>query len=64
MLTHEEMVAKMLQNPTVHAEVERPEREEMPMFDAIPQARIEAGLTQAQVAATATKETGNHECAH
>lgn len=50
MLTHEEMVAKMLQNPAVRTEVERLEREEMPMLDAILQARIEAGLTQAQVA--------------
>lgn len=50
MLTHEEMVAKMLHDPAVRAEVERLEREEMPMLDAILQARIEAGLTQAQVA--------------
>jgi DNA-binding XRE family transcriptional regulator len=50
MLTHEEMVAKMLQDPAVRAEVERLERDEMPMLDAILQARIDAGLTQAQVA--------------
>lgn len=50
MLTHEEMVAKMLQNPAVRAEYERIEREEGPMLDAILQARREAGLTQAQVA--------------
>lgn len=50
MLTHEEMVAKMLQDPTVRAEVERLEREEGPMLDAILKARIDAGLTQAQVA--------------
>lgn len=50
MLTHEEMVAKMLENPAVRAEYERIEREEMPMFDAILAARKAAGLTQAQVA--------------
>lgn len=50
MLTHEEMVSKMLENPVVLAEYERIEREEMPMFDAILAARKEAGLTQAQVA--------------
>lgn len=50
MRTHEEMVAKMLENPAVRAEVERLEREEMPMFDAILAARKAAGLTQAQVA--------------
>jgi len=50
MLTHEEMVAKMLQDPAVRAEVERLEREEGPMLDAILKARIDAGLTQAQVA--------------
>jgi hypothetical protein len=50
MLTHEAMVAKMLEDPEVRAEVERLEREEMPMLDAILKARREAGLTQAQVA--------------
>jgi predicted transcriptional regulator len=50
MLTHEQMVAKMLQNPAVRAEYERLEREEGPMLDAILAARREAGLTQAQVA--------------
>lgn len=50
MLTHDEMVAKMLQDPAVRAEVERLERDEMPMLDAILQARIDAGLTQVQVA--------------
>jgi len=49
-MTHEEMVAKMLENPEVRAEYERIEREEMPMLDVILAARREAGLTQAQVA--------------
>jgi len=50
MLTYAEMRAKMLENPDVRAEHERIEREEMPMFDAILEARRAAGLTQAQVA--------------
>ena len=50
MLTHDEMVAKWMQDPAVRAEVDRLEREEMPMLDAILHARAEAGLTQAQVA--------------
>ena len=48
--THEKMVAKWMQDPAIRAEVERLEREEMPMFDAILAARKAAGLTQAQVA--------------
>lgn len=50
MRTHEEMIEIMLSNPAVRAEVERLEREEMPMLDAILAARKEAGLTQAEVA--------------
>ena len=50
MLTYAEMKSRMLQNPTVRAEYERIEREEMPMLDAILAARKEAGLTQAEVA--------------
>lgn len=49
-MAHDEMVALMLKNPVVRAEYERIEREEMPMLDAILQARREAGMTQAQVA--------------
>lgn len=49
-MTHDEMVAKWMQNPEFKAEYERIEREEMPMFDAILAARKAAGLTQAQVA--------------
>lgn len=48
--THDKLIAKWMQDPAVRAEVERLEREEMPMFDAILAARKEAGLTQAQVA--------------
>lgn len=49
-MTHAQMVAKMLSDPAVRAEYERIERDEMPMLDAILNARREAGLTQAQVA--------------
>jgi DNA-binding XRE family transcriptional regulator len=49
-MTHDEMVAKWMQNPEFKTEYERIEREEMPMFDAILAARKAAGLTQAQVA--------------
>jgi len=34
MLAHDELNRKMLKNPAVRAEVERLEREEMPMLDA------------------------------
>lgn len=50
MMTHNELVAKMMKNPEVKKEVERLEREEMPILDAILQARKEAGLTQIEVA--------------
>ena len=49
-MTYAETKEKMLSDPAVRAEVERLEREEMPMFDAILKARKDAGLTQAQVA--------------
>ena len=58
MLTHDELARKMLEDPSVRAEYERIEREEMPMLDAILKARAEAGLTQAQVAERmGTKQT-------
>ena len=49
-MTHEEMVAKWMEDPAFRAEYERIEREEMPMLDAILKARAEAGMTQAEVA--------------
>jgi len=49
-MTYAETREKMLSNPDVRAEVERLEREEMPMLDIILKARKEARLTQAQVA--------------
>ncbi|NMM25704.1 MAG: helix-turn-helix transcriptional regulator [Glaciimonas sp.] len=50
MLTHEDFKAEMMKRPGVRAEVERLEREEMPILDEILAARKAAGLTQAQVA--------------
>jgi len=46
MLTHDESIKKALQNPTVRAEVERLEREEMPMLDAVLAARVNGGRVQ------------------
>ena len=50
MRTHEQVVRKLLERPGVKAEVERIEREESALLDALLKARQEAGLTQAQVA--------------
>lgn len=50
MRTHEQLVKKLLERPAVKAEVERLEREEGALLDALLKARQEAGLTQAQVA--------------
>lgn len=50
MKTHDEVVKKLMRRPGVRAEVERIEREESALLDALLKARQEAGLTQAQVA--------------
>jgi DNA-binding XRE family transcriptional regulator len=50
MRTHEQVVRKLLRRPGVRAEVERFEREEGALLDALLKARFAAGLTQAQVA--------------
>ena len=50
MLTHEQLVKKLMRRPGVRKEVKRIEREEMTQLDALLKARQEAGLTQAQVA--------------
>ncbi len=50
MRTHEQLVKKLMQRPGVRAEVERLEREESALLDALLKARQDAGLTQAQVA--------------
>jgi len=49
-MTHEQMVAKMLEDPEVRAEYERLNREEFALLDEMLAARREADLTQAQVA--------------
>ena len=50
MKSHDEVVKKLMRRPGVRAEVERIEREESALPDALLKARQEAGLTQAQVA--------------
>ncbi len=50
MRTHEQVVKKLMQRPGVRAEVDRLEREESVLLDALLKARQEAGLTQAEVA--------------
>ena len=50
MKTHDQIVKKLMRRPGVRAEVERLEREEFALLDALLKAREEAGLTQAQVA--------------
>lgn len=50
MQTHDQLVKKLLNRPGVRAEVERIEREEGVLLDALLKARQAAGLTQAQVA--------------
>lgn len=55
-LTHKQMVNKMLKNPAVKAEVEKLNREEFAILDEILAARKEAGLSQAQIA----KRMGTH----
>ena len=51
MQTHDRLVKKLMARPGVRAEVERIEREEATLLDALLKARQGAGLTQAQVAA-------------
>jgi len=48
--THDQLVKKLMQRPGVRAEVERLEREESALLEALLKARQDAGLTQAQVA--------------
>ncbi len=50
MQTHSQLVGKLMRRPAVRAEVERMEREEGALLDALLKARQKAGLTQAQVA--------------
>ena len=48
MQTHDQLVKKLLRRPGVRAEVERIEREEGALLDALLKARAGAGLTQAR----------------
>ncbi len=50
MRTHDQVVAKLMRRPGVRKEVERIEREEGGLLDLLLKARLDAGLTQAQVA--------------
>ena len=50
MKTHDQVVKKLMRRPAVRAEVERLEREESALLDALLKARQEAGLSQAEVA--------------
>ena len=50
MQTHDQLVKKLMACPAVRAEVDRLEREESALLDALLKARQDAGLTQAQVA--------------
>jgi ribosome-binding protein aMBF1 (putative translation factor) len=50
MQTHDQLVKKLLSRPKVKAEVERLEREEGELLDALLNARNKAGLSQAEVA--------------
>ena len=50
MQTHDQLVKKLMRRPGVRAEVERIERDEIVLLDALLKARQEARLTQAQVA--------------
>ncbi len=50
MKTHDQLVKQMMRRSGVRAEVQRIEREEAGILDALLKARQEAGLTQAQVA--------------
>lgn len=48
---HDEVIKKLMNRPGVVAEVDRIEREEGELLDALLKARQEAGLTQAELAA-------------
>ena len=50
MVTHDEIVKKLMSRPGVAAEVSRIEREEGELLDALLKARQDAGLTQAELA--------------
>jgi transcriptional regulator with XRE-family HTH domain len=49
MMTHDEMIKKMLENPLIKAEYEALE-EEFSFFDKLIEARHQSGMTQAEIA--------------
>lgn len=51
MKTHDDVIKALMNRPGVKAEVERIEREEGELLDALLKARQDAGLTQAELAA-------------
>ncbi len=50
MKTHEQVVNTLTRRPRVKAEIERIEREEVDLLDALLKARMAAGLSQAELA--------------
>lgn len=50
MKIHDDLIKEMMSRPGVRAEVERIEREEGELLDALLKARQEAGLNQAELA--------------
>jgi predicted transcriptional regulator len=50
MVSHEQIVKKLLKRPGVRAEVDRIVQEEGALLDTLLKARLGAGLTQAEVA--------------
>ena len=55
-MTHKQMIKKMLKNPAVKAETDRLNSEEFAILDKILAALKQAGLSQAQIA----KRMGTH----
>jgi ribosome-binding protein aMBF1 (putative translation factor) len=50
MKTHDQLVEQLMIRPGVRAEVERIEQEETELLDQLLKTRLDAGLTQAQLA--------------
>ncbi|QTR50315.1 helix-turn-helix domain-containing protein [Candidatus Thiothrix anitrata] len=50
MRTHDQLVDQLMSRPGVRAEVERIEQEETELLDQLLKTRLDAGLTQAQLA--------------
>jgi transcriptional regulator with XRE-family HTH domain len=61
MLTHEEMVKKMLENPEIKTEYDALD-EEFKLFDELIKARHAVGLTQAKVAERMGTKTSTVAC--